>query len=255
MNIYWLLPAIIALGIITTFEDIRDGRIRNIWILLAVSYSAAIHIILEVFDLDYLLSLALSFGAGYALWRADLWSAGDAKLFVAFTSLLPAGSYLGISELIPSLTLLVNTFLPVSVALLVMGIRNWRKRLSFSPLGFIEMLCAIAALSWPLGLLAPFLGYGWQPLAALIYLATRDIIRKEYLIVMAVSRLALDPSIWSLGYLIALVLTAAVISLFISTAHAGRTESLPFAPFLFAGALLTLLLGTDLVGFIMGLSS
>ena len=56
MLIYWFLPMILLLGIVTSYEDIKFGKIRNKWIILALAYSIAANIALfslKYYDTDY----------------------------------------------------------------------------------------------------------------------------------------------------------------------------------------------------------
>lgn len=41
MLIYWFLPMVLFLGIITSYEDIHSGKIRNKWIIAGFVYVIA----------------------------------------------------------------------------------------------------------------------------------------------------------------------------------------------------------------------
>ncbi len=83
------IPALLLLGIITSYEDIRLHKIRNKWVLIAVLYSLlSLGIVLgylglrhELITLDYVrlyfVNLLVSVGFGFFLWLSRLWSPGD----------------------------------------------------------------------------------------------------------------------------------------------------------------------------------
>lgn len=127
MLVYWFLPMILLLGIVTSYEDIKFGNIRNKWILLAIAYSVVINIIsfpLGYNNLEYLLKVAIngliSLIIGFIIWYANLWTAGDAKLFFAFALLLPLEVY-GPANLnfFPSALILYYAFVPFAVLLFI----------------------------------------------------------------------------------------------------------------------------------------
>src|SRR3989338_10399892 len=99
--LYLFLPAIIALGLITSYEDVRCGKIRNKWLLISLTYFAIALVITLVLNASswkgYLLVTAtnalISLVAGFLLWNYGIWSAGDAKLFFVFNLLMPIRAY------------------------------------------------------------------------------------------------------------------------------------------------------------------
>ncbi|MDP6547378.1 MAG: hypothetical protein QF917_00245 [Candidatus Woesearchaeota archaeon] len=121
--IEFFLPGIIALGLITSYEDIKYGKIRNKWVIFALIYALVAnfiiiaffsittgintHYIIEFFT-NFLFSILIGFGA----WYFKLWTAGDGKLFIAFSALVPLSIYeFGYIEWTPSFTLLMNIFI------------------------------------------------------------------------------------------------------------------------------------------------
>ncbi|MFH1691158.1 MAG: hypothetical protein ABIC68_01100 [Candidatus Omnitrophota bacterium] len=103
------LPIIILLGVITSLEDFRYNLIKNKWIVLSLAYVVLIYLsfflaslfpnaspvyraFFQLFD-RWCINLAVSIIVSYALWKSKTWSAGDAKLFIAFCALLPLGIY------------------------------------------------------------------------------------------------------------------------------------------------------------------
>src|SRR5512135_1019396 len=87
------VPALCLLGIITSIEDCRFGKIRNIWIICGLLFGVICYAVTAPFE-KYLfdivvINLSLSIIMGYLLWHFNIWSAGDAKLFFVYTLLLP----------------------------------------------------------------------------------------------------------------------------------------------------------------------
>lgn len=127
---------IFLLGLLTSYGDFSCGKIKNIWIFWSLVGGAAVYFSFLAFGpfgffssagFQYLGEVILnSFIAlilGYLLWCFDLWAAGDAKLFFAFSFLLPL-EYYGRSYLpyFPSFALLINTFVPALTFLLLQAI-------------------------------------------------------------------------------------------------------------------------------------
>jgi hypothetical protein len=118
------IPAIIIFGIITSYEDWKEKKIRNKWIALALIYSLLVFAItaysaysqlrLEKFYVsEYFLNIFLALFSGVLIWFAGLWTAGDAKLFLAYSALIPLSVYQwGYILHFPSFIILVNTFAP-----------------------------------------------------------------------------------------------------------------------------------------------
>lgn len=119
MLIYWFLPMILFLGIVTSYGDIKFGKIRNKWVLVAIAYSVIVYASLFLFGNVYGLTIGfvirIAFNAmlalviGFALWHIGLWKAGDAKLFFAFVILMPIHS----RKSFLFFTILAATFVPV----------------------------------------------------------------------------------------------------------------------------------------------
>jgi hypothetical protein len=112
---YLFLPPLVFIGLVTSYQDFRYGKIRNKWIifgatwgigiwLLLLGWSQLSHVISQSHFMDfalimpsYILKVAvnssISLVVGYLLWYFDLWSAGDAKLFFVISLLLPLKYY------------------------------------------------------------------------------------------------------------------------------------------------------------------
>ncbi len=118
---FWVgnLFLIALLGIATSFTDLRKGLIPNKFVFPAIA-AALILNFLNGFDFaPFLVNGFLAFLLGFLFWLASLWSAGDAKLFLAFALLVPFSFY-DQSSLFPAFSILVNSFVPVFILLLAL---------------------------------------------------------------------------------------------------------------------------------------
>ena len=170
------LPAIILIGALTSYEDIKYGRIRNKWVVYSLAYSLAAMLAVVVYlyaqnepiSKEYLLRffINISFAAlaGFLIWISGMWSAGDAKLFIAYAALVPLSLYSNSSAtFFPSFAILAFTFIPLFafyfVIVLLKTSRKFKLGVLMSmlrPKFLIENLLFIFAFAW-LGLL--FLDY------------------------------------------------------------------------------------------------
>lgn len=139
-----LLPMLFFIGLVTSYEDIRQGRIRNKWILLGLGWGLGIFSLLIIwyfiaapvsefyyfkilarpldspapvytFNLAFLQASLLNFFSalivGFLLWRFNSWAAGDAKLFLVYSLLIPIFHYQPVAwPIFPSFALLINIF-------------------------------------------------------------------------------------------------------------------------------------------------
>ncbi len=126
MHVFLSLLGVIVLGLITSYEDIKYGKIRNKYILSAIVYSIIVNIFITYtligdetplsprYYPDLLLNVVLALLTAFILWTSNIWSPGDGKLFVAYSALVPLSIYEhGYIEYLPSLMILVNTFIPL----------------------------------------------------------------------------------------------------------------------------------------------
>lgn len=160
--IQYFLPTILALGVITSYEDTQQNKIRNKYIIAAILLSLIIHLILYALGLvnqQYLANMLIQFSismiVGFFLYYINWWGAGDAKLYLAYISLIPLTSYKFLSMPFPVFALLINTIIPVFVYLVfklliktsskqkmqaLKQVLNWRYILS--------ALISVFSLSW-----------------------------------------------------------------------------------------------------------
>jgi len=126
------LPVILLIGFNTTYQDFKSSRIRNEWVAIGLVYSCVIYLFIWIFyalgsPKFYLLwnfdkwcvNLAVSVIVAYILWRYKMWGAGDAKLFICFSALIPIGQYSKVyfNYYFASFSLLVLIFIPASLYL------------------------------------------------------------------------------------------------------------------------------------------
>jgi len=138
------LPVIFFIGLVTSYEDIKYGKIRNKWIILGLGWGAVVFLLCFIwyfiaspvselyyskvmhlpvdsflpvytFNLSFLLKSLVNFltaaATGFALWRFNSWAAGDAKLFLVYSLLIPLFHYQqSYLPIFPSFILLVNIF-------------------------------------------------------------------------------------------------------------------------------------------------
>lgn len=155
------LPVLLFIGLITTYEDIRYGKIRNKWIKLGLVWGTIVIISFLVWffiaspvlhfyyfeirqlppgspapvfvvNLEYLgrvvVNTLIALLTAFLMWRAGAWAAGDGKLFVVFALLLPLQYYWkSYLPYFPSFVLLINIFIPFFIYLLFISVSHWLK--------------------------------------------------------------------------------------------------------------------------------
>lgn len=139
------LPFILIYGIITSYDDYKNGKIRNMWIFLALFTGLVIHIIYYFYlfklgnlsNINYIyqygLNILFSLFAGIIIWLSGFWSAGDAKLFFGYSALLPLEVYkFGYLFGFPSFVILINTFVPFFIFYFFRILTKMKKREIFT---------------------------------------------------------------------------------------------------------------------------
>ncbi len=116
-----LIPLILFVGAVTSYEDAKYGKIRNKTILLILIIYAILCAVLLIFGPDspsiydlmkvQALNALVALFAGVMLWSMNLLSAAHAKLFAVFALLTPPQSPIS-PYLVPS-DLLINLFIPL----------------------------------------------------------------------------------------------------------------------------------------------
>ncbi len=117
---------ILFFGWKTSEEDIKYGRIRNDYVLLMIFLGLVLFILKVVIYLifagvpnkfyivDYLTNLLLMTFFVFSLWKGKLLNAGDSKLLIAYSALIPINFYkYGYVRFFPGTALLINVFTPI----------------------------------------------------------------------------------------------------------------------------------------------
>lgn len=124
MLIIYFFPGIILLGIISSYTDIKSGKIKNVHLCYAFIYLFFVfsYLFLRDFvDLSFLMrsfaNFFISLIIGIILWNYGFWTSGDAKIFATYSFLVPLTIYKNASIVFfPSLDMLINTFVPVIIS-------------------------------------------------------------------------------------------------------------------------------------------
>jgi hypothetical protein len=230
------LPGIVALGIITSLEDIKTGKIRNRYITLALVYSMIVYILFilvgyafsmsrnetQVIRFDYLIELVtsifLSLVLGFVMWRLKIWTEGDAKLFLAYTAIVPLTVYtFGYIKYFPSIVILLNTILPLFFFYVIkilsssLSIQKWRDvGAVFEKKSFVTALILLFSVSWIPVLIMNFFHLKIpiliQALGIMALVIILQIYFKKYLLALAIIisslRLILDKSVYNLNFVL-----------------------------------------------------
>lgn len=226
------LPMILFLGVITSYEDIRFNKIKNKWIIFGLIYSFLAYAILITFYLfdgnintHYLLELITNFlfaiTVGFGLWYISIWTAGDGKLFIAYSALIPLSVYsLGYIKWAPSLILLINILLPAFIAMFVLmlvrtRVENIKKvftdffKETFQLNKLLRIALSLFAIFWIVNLFLLLVNINntilRMVLIILIFLGIQKKLGKNALILfigIACLRLIIDKSVYSMDFLI-----------------------------------------------------
>ena len=172
----YFLPVIVFFGLITSFEDITYGKIKNKYIIFAIVYAIIVYLILILvysfqgtFRIQYLsdliINLLFTIMVGFFLWKSKIWTSGDGKLFIAYAFLVPLTEYSkGYITFFPSMTLLINTFVPfVIYAIIVLFFFTTIKQkmkvvteIKIKQVGWLSL--SLFALSWLSDIFLLYLG-------------------------------------------------------------------------------------------------
>jgi len=232
----WIfLPVIILLGIITGYQDIKYGKIRNRWIIYSLIYSLLVYLVLISFyfftgmvNKTYILELFTNFlfavAVGFGLWYFKVWTAGDGKLFIAFAVLIPFGFYSNsYFKFIPSINLLINIFVIGLIVMLIFMLifskfRYYRKafigflKISFGWRNFLSYFILIFVISWLVQISLTYFGLG-KNLVLIFFITFLFLLALKFnrkiiypLIFISVLRIFLDSSIHSVSAVLRLVL-------------------------------------------------
>ncbi len=128
MELLFFVPAIVVLGVMTSYTDIFTGKIRNKHIIAALAFIPVAYAVLMAYSSvigieirfsylsDLAVNMAIALVFGFFAWHMRMWSAADAKLFLAYSGLVPLTAYSNAYiAYFPSFILLVNTFFPIFI--------------------------------------------------------------------------------------------------------------------------------------------
>jgi Flp pilus assembly protein protease CpaA len=117
---FLFIPLILALGIITSYTDIKEGKIRNKHLIIISVLGLFLYIIfffIKQISLQFIFLTLVNLGIGALigifLWFLGFWSAGDAKLFSVYLLIIPLIFYK--IKTYTYLFLLLNVIIPVTV--------------------------------------------------------------------------------------------------------------------------------------------
>ncbi len=175
LNYFIFFPVILWIGIFTSIEDYKKSIIRNKWIVVGLLYTFSIYLLCWLFFLikiytqkvfflnetcSYLLinfnrwsiNLIISTIVSYVLWRFEIWAAGDAKLFICYSSLIPLSQYSRIyfDYYFASFSLLAAAFIPLGTYLILNEIIKHLQLLTFKKIALQKWDQKIKNFDWKL---------------------------------------------------------------------------------------------------------
>jgi hypothetical protein len=137
------------IGIITSYEDFKYGLVRNRWIKLGIYWGLGVLILLFIWNFfalqatefyahnflnltadsglpvftvhqsffrDTIINIFFATLIGFTMWRLKSWAAGDAKLFIVYSLLIPIPNYWKtFFPIFPSIALLINIFVVILI--------------------------------------------------------------------------------------------------------------------------------------------
>jgi Flp pilus assembly protein protease CpaA len=229
------IPAILALGIATSYEDLKYGKIRNIWIILALSIGI-VTIITAAFVhsiIPWSTSVATGACIAFILFYFNIIPAADGKLFIAYLALLPPGYFI-FSNTIFSITLLINIcavgfilqLLHLLVRVRIKHIDNVKSTFSWSSSlsNLSLMIVRLFTVTWLIQLCFELLGLSlsisvYMMLTIALMLAVQKLRFEWAFILIAGARLILDHTVYTESFLMSfaiITLTWGLIKSFIS---------------------------------------
>lgn len=129
-----ILPSLIGFGAWISYSDLRHGRIKNYMVAALMATAILINVFFTKAFIDFPLASILNilFGiiSAVIIWLAGLWSAADAKLFIAINSLLPVTLYRGDVSYFPGFSILINFSIPLFFFFFVQAMikTNWQDK-------------------------------------------------------------------------------------------------------------------------------
>lgn len=220
------LPAILILGLLTSFTDLKEGKIKNSHLILALFYSligyTIVVLVLEQVRYAYFTELFIMFVfsllTGFVIWYAGLWTAGDAKLFATYSVLVPLSVYkYGYTPYFSSTNILINTFVPMFIFLFIVSmVKTTAKQKifylkdSFSSKKFLTLGLYLFALIWVADLIFSIIGIETSYFITIFIVFLFILILEKLLsvntfnvlIIISIIRLVFDRNVYSLDFAI-----------------------------------------------------
>lgn len=235
------LILILAFGLFSTYWDMKKGIIKNEMILvMLIAAALAIFSVLLVspssFGLlsPFMLNMGFSIVVGLLLWVVNIWPAGDAKLFIAYSSLMPLELFAHQAQPFVSFDFLINTFVPIFLAMFIFLLIKSRPseikkslKFTFNPYTMSMVFIVLVGFMWFIIRALAFLGMYLNYFVVIIILfVIMEIINKaipinmEYIYVfLVVLRLIFDyRTVFTIGYafeLISIVFAFVIIRYFV----------------------------------------
>jgi len=236
MNLLYLfLPCIIFIGLITSYTDIKYGKIKNRWAILAIIYTLIVYAFLIIFYkttgveirnsyiIEIIITGFFSILIGYIMWVIGFWTAGDAKLFFAYSLLIPLSVYqYGHYQYFSSTNIIINTFVPFFAVLSIFLLfktslkqKIFYLKKSFIPKVIIQVLIFLFAFIWIAQLFFSFFNINPDYFIMVVFLFVFMIALEKLIplrlytvvIILSVLRLIFDKTSYSLESLKFLFIT------------------------------------------------
>jgi hypothetical protein len=175
--------------------------------------------------IETLINIIIALFVGYLMYEIGLWTAGDSKLFVAYSSLVPISVFeLGYVPFFPAMVILINTFVPVFVFFffrLIFKTTTQQKinalMGAFNPKKIVVLAIFLFSIMWVIQIIFSLIGRinavipvilsNYFIMIFLLFLTMtylERILRVNVLkisIILAILRLGLDWSIYSMDFL------------------------------------------------------
>jgi len=223
----YFLPGIVLLGILTSYEDIKFGKIRNKYIIFGLAYAIITYcLLITIYSLnnipintfylvEVLTNTLIALLIGFVIWHIGFWTAGDAKLFLAYAALVPLSVYTyGYVKYFPSITLLINMFVPVSLFLFLLVIFKTsfkQKKESLisilTPKRLGSALVALFAIFWIIKIIFSLINlesyFLMLILSLILFFSLKRFFKKKFVaiaIIISVLRLIIDRSVYSIEF-------------------------------------------------------
>ena len=255
MELIFIIPIFLLAGI-SIYQDITTQKVRNWLIFLALVIGIGIN------QHTTIIQASLALTLGFTLYWFNLWAPGDAKLFTAYTILFPSSFFeYSFIDSFPVLAILLNAMVPASFYYLIQAFRHtplkkqWIifKELKHNYLVFIVLLFFIAEYA--------FSFFHIDKSLALLF---------EIIFIMTSLKLIEFNNNWLIGSIIAFigcyeldsitrapyVMIYSTITIFLSwifklsNVTFKKSKEIPFAVWMALGAILAILLKTDIVSYI-----